>query len=402
MTTIGPETTADLFFQINWSSEQAVHTEAYSGLSVNFWRDIIPRRLYDNLMGARTGDQIELQITSKELLPPGTKASPAIIKRAQFDSGRKLSEPLQPRLGRFYPKGLLRGLPGIFPANLEPFRCVNINNGNLGIEMGHPLVNKPIGVHVTTGSVRSKLMERGGTTRHWGEMITSGVGMQARWQGTPTDFFSDRPFDRQDGSPDAQFYEQPRLVQHIDDTAIEMVKQIYGRFLEKEMRVLDLMSSWQSHLPQSTRLSRLSGLGLNETELKRNKALSDYVVHDLNLEPELPFNSDSYDVVVCNASIEYLVHPKEIFREVSRVLVPGGLFVVTFSNRWFEPKAIKLWSELHEFERMGLILEYFQLDGRFTDLHTYSVRGLERPVHDKYYGQIAFADPVYAVWGRNI
>jgi hypothetical protein len=75
--------------------------------------------------------------------------------------------------------------------------------------------------------------------------------------------------------------------------------------------------------------------------------------------------------------------------------------VVTFSNRWFDPKAIRLWSQLHEFERMGLVLEYFRLDSQFTDLHSYSMRGLERPAHDKYFGQIPYADPIYAVWGRR-
>jgi hypothetical protein len=402
MTTIGPETAADLFFQINWSSGQAIHTEAFSGMSVNFWRDIMPRRLYDRLMGSQTGDQIQIQLSSKDLLPQNTSPGPVTIKRMQFDPARVMNEPLEPRFGRFYPKGVLKDMVGIYKVNVEPFRCVNINNGNLSVELGHPLSGKDVDVQVTAGSIRSKMMERGGTMRHWGEMITQGVGMQARWNGVPTDFFSDSPFRRDDESADTRFYERPRLVQHIDDTAIGMVQQIYARFIEKDMRVLDLMSSWQSHMPSSVALSQLTGLGLNETELKKNPDLSDYLVRDLNDRPGLPFLEGSYDAVVCNASIEYLIHPRKIFKEVARVLAPGGPFVVTFSNRWFAPKAIRLWRQLHEFERMGLVLEYFQLDGLFRDLHTYSVRGLERPLHDKYHGQIPFADPIYAVWGRRV
>ena len=107
MTTIGPETTADLFFQINWSSDHVIHTEAYSGLSVNFWRDMMPRRLYEQLMGARTGDQIQLQIHSKDLLPQDTSAGPITIKRRQVDACHLTDEPLHPRIGRFYPKGIL-------------------------------------------------------------------------------------------------------------------------------------------------------------------------------------------------------------------------------------------------------------------------------------------------------
>jgi SAM-dependent methyltransferase len=101
-------------------------------------------------------------------------------------------------------------------------------------------------------------------------------------------------------------------------------------------------------------------------------------------------------------SIEYLVDPMAIFEEISRVLRPGGQFIVTFSNRWFPPKAVSIWSELHEFERMGLVLEYFLRSGRFNHLHTYSMRGLPRPHGDKYFPSLMYSDPVYAVWGQKL
>ena len=401
MIVIGPETTADLFFQLDWSSGQAQHTEALSGFSVNFWRDILPRRLYEELMGAQTGDQVQLHLSSEELLAQNNWHASDTIERRQFDAQALFGEPLQPRMGRFYPKGVLKDVAGVFRANVDPFRCVQVDNGRIGIEMGHPLAGRAVDIQVTAGSIRSKLLERGGTTRHWGELITHGAGMQARWKGTPTDFFSDGPFQRRDEAPDDRFYAQPRLVQHIDDTAIDMLKQIYSRFLEKGMKVLDLMSSWQSHMPSPASLRQLTGLGLNEAELQKNPHLNDFVVQDLNRYPQLPFDDASYDAVVCSVSVEYLIHPQTVFSEVARILVPGGPFVVTFSNRWFDSKAIRLWSRLHEHERMGLVLEYFQFDGLYTDLHTYSVRGLERPAHDKYYGQIPYADPIYTVWGRR-
>jgi SAM-dependent methyltransferase len=100
--------------------------------------------------------------------------------------------------------------------------------------------------------------------------------------------------------------------------------------------------------------------------------------------------------------VEYLVRPFELFEEVARVLKPGGPFIVTFSNRWFPPKVIRAWTELHEFERMGMVLEYFLKSGQYRDLETYSVQGLPRPENDKYFGQMLYADPVYAVWGRKI
>jgi SAM-dependent methyltransferase len=125
------------------------------------------------------------------------------------------------------------------------------------------------------------------------------------------------------------------------------------------------------------------------------------VVHDLNADTRLPFETNNFDAVVNTASVEYLIEPLTVFREVARILRPGGYFIVTFSNRWFPTKAIRIWQELHEFERMGLVLEYFLRAGGFTDLQTYSLRGLPRPHDDKYFPDLRFSDPVYAVWGRK-
>jgi SAM-dependent methyltransferase len=167
------------------------------------------------------------------------------------------------------------------------------------------------------------------------------------------------------------------------------------------MRVLDLMSSWQSHLPDDFELRQLSGLGLNATEMEKNPRLSDHIVHDLNQTPRLPYADASYDLVVCTVSVEYLVRPFEVFSEVARVLRPGGVFATVFSNRWFPTKAVRIWSELHEFERMGLVLEYFRNAHLFNDLHSYSIRGLARPSDDKYIAQTPYSDPIYAVWGSR-
>jgi SAM-dependent methyltransferase len=190
-------------------------------------------------------------------------------------------------------------------------------------------------------------------------------------------------------------------VQHIESTAIEMVKNTYGRFLRDDMQVLDLMSSWTSHLPENLRLKRLVGLGLNDRELKENPRLTEFVVQDLNANSMLPFESHCFDAVLCTVSIEYLIDPLAVFTEVSRVLRPDGYFIVTFSNRWFPTKAIRIWQELHEFERRGMVLEYFLRSGGFKDCQTYSIRGLPRPHDDKYYPKLAYADPVYAVWGQK-
>jgi SAM-dependent methyltransferase len=171
--------------------------------------------------------------------------------------------------------------------------------------------------------------------------------------------------------------------------------------VKADAKVLDLMSSWVSHLPETVRFERVSGLGLNRAELQQNPQLTDIHVHDLNANPWLPYDDTSFDLVVCTASIEYLIHPLEVVKAVGRVLKPGGTFVVVFSNRWFPPKVIRIWEQIHEFERIGLVMEYFLRSGAFDDVQTYSMRGLPRPRDDKYAHELQFSDPVYAVWGKR-
>lgn len=401
MNQIQSNTTVDLFFQLNWRSHDVVHTDSYSARQVNLWRDILPCRLKERLIGKHSGDSVHLSMPTNGLWDSEARSDLIEIGQRQFSPILGNSSPLPPRLGRFYPRGVLKDVTGVFRADRTPLRVVGRNNGQVTIDMAHPLSGKPIDLSVTIGSIAAKPYERGGALNHWGEIITDGAGMQARWQNLLTHFFDDTPFARSNESPDHNFYAKPRLVQHLDDMAIDVVRQIYARFLRKGMRVLDLMSSWQSHLPDDFELRQLSGLGLNATELEKNPRLSDHIVHDLNQHPHLPYANASYDLVICSVSVEYLVRPFEVFAEVARILRPGGVFVIIFSNRWFPTKAISIWSELHEFERMGLVLEYFRKVHLFNDLHTYSVRGLARPLDDKYIGQTPYSDPVYAVWGSR-
>jgi SAM-dependent methyltransferase len=269
------------------------------------------------------------------------------------------------------------------------------------LDLNHPLSGKDFSLSAVVGKVEAKDVERGGSSVDWMELLTNGPGMQARWQDKQSDYFSPGAFTRDDQTSDALFYEKPRYVQHIDTTAIELVKSTYGRFLKDDMQVLDLMSSWQSHLPERLKLKRVVGLGLNESELRKNSRLTEPVVQDLNLNSKLPLESNSFDAVVCSVSVEYLVDPLAVFAEVARVLRTDGYFILTFSNRWFPTKAIKIWKELHEFERMGLVLEYFIRSGGFENLQTYSFRGLPRPHDDKHFPDLWYSDPIYAVWGQK-
>ncbi len=391
----------DLLFQLKWKSERVNHTDCYQADQVNMWRDLFPADLNERLMDKQAGDDIVLTLSGGKGVPSFEKQKLMQVKNRQFNNKFLRNDQARPQLGRFYPKGLLTDIKGVFRNNIAPFRCVGINNGHLSVDFNHPLADKDLHLSAIVGKIESKLIERGGTSIDWMEQLTDGPGMQARWRNQASEYLSDSAFERQDASSDTLFYGSPRLIQHLDDTAVAMVENTYGRFLKDDMLVLDLMSSWKSHIPVRHRLKRLVGLGLNQNELDHNRQLTESVVQDLNANPRLPFDTNVFDAVLCTVSVEYLIDPLAVFSEVARVLRPGGYFVVTFSNRWFPTKAIRLWTELHEFERMGLVLEYFMQTQAFEDLHSYSMRGLPRPHDDKYFPELRYSDPLYAVWGRK-
>jgi SAM-dependent methyltransferase len=391
MESINMDSIADVVFQLKWNSAHAAHREYYAARGINLWRDWLPENVRQSLIGKHAWEQASVEFAPGELF--GSSGGPRKIDRKRFS--------MAPKAGRFYPKGRLSGIPGVFPQNMQPFRCVGINNGHMEIDMAHPLADYPLTLSMTAGQISDKEIERGGTSVDWVGLLTEGPGMQARWQGTPTDFFSEGAFSRKNEQMDNQFYEKPRLVHHLDKTAREMVADVYKRHVKDGMKVLDLMSSWTTHLPQTARPSGVSGLGMNRTEMAQNPRLTDFQVHDLNADPLLPYDNDVFDVAICSVSVEYLTRPLDVFADVGRVLKPGGTFVVTFSNRWFPPKVIRVWERIHEFERVGLVMEYFMRSGAYSDLGTYSMRGLPRPRDDKYAGELLVSDPVYAVWGTR-
>ncbi|MEA3055673.1 MAG: hypothetical protein QOD30_1105 [Actinomycetota bacterium] len=194
-------------------------------------------------------------------------------------------------------------------------------------------------------------------------------------------------FSRMDESDDAHFYVEPRLVTHIDDGAIAAVGELYEE-LGVDGDVLDLMSSWISHLRRPPR--SLTVLGMNATELDANPMASARVVHDLNAEPQLPFDAASFDDVVCCVSVDYLTRPIEVFREVSRVLRPGGRFICTFSNRVFMTKAVAAWLYADDDERCRIVAEYFERSRVFEPATVARRTPIGHP-----------GDPLFAVWAQT-
>lgn len=201
--------------------------------------------------------------------------------------------------------------------------------------------------------------------------------------------FPQDAFRRYDETPDSEFYRQPRFVTHIDDAAITAVTQLYREYFPATTTLLDLMSSWVSHLPAEVPYNRVVGLGMNERELRANPRLADYVVQDLNQQPQLPFPDNTFDGAAICVSIDYLTQPVPVLRELARVMRPDAPLVITFSNRCFPSKAVAAWHALDDRGRVALVQQYLQAAGQW-----HAIELLDRSPAPRR------SDPLYAVVGR--
>ena len=357
-------------FSLQWESEHARHCDQLIAPKLNLWRDILPFELEPDLMDKPVNHVASRRFDPGQLIVPYQSDLCFNLSQRAFHRDLRRNNHIEPRSGRFYPRAFIGGSRGIFPEEILPFRICRVSDDMICCDLNNPLADKVLDLQVRILDIWEAREEHGGSCNDVAEMITAnGPGMQARWRGEPTDFWQ--------------------------------IGKLYRRLLPEGGRVLDLMASWESHLTAEHGLSEVVGLGMNAEELGANPLFSSHRVHDLNLKPKLPYADGEFDSVICSLSVEYLVKPFEVFAEVARVLRPGGRFIVTFSNRWFPPKVIHAWENMHEFERPGLVLEYFLRGGLFGELETWSMRGLPRPSDDKYADRRTDSDPVYAVWGNK-
>merc|ERR1712216_839723 len=178
--------------------------------------------------------------------------------------------------------------------------------------------------------------------------------------------FTTKDMGRYDESADSFFYEQPRLVKHIDDQAIDALTKYYSEVFktveddDEKPKVLDICSSWISHYPEDVKFSRCAGTGMNEEELLKNPRFTEKpTVVDLNETPKLPYEDDSFDFVTNAVSVDYLTKPLEVMQEVRRVLKPGGRAIMSFSNRCFPTKAVSIWTATGDLDHIWIVGAYF-------------------------------------------
>ncbi|HVC55077.1 MAG TPA: methyltransferase domain-containing protein [Stellaceae bacterium] len=196
-------------------------------------------------------------------------------------------------------------------------------------------------------------------------------------------------FGKIDSEDDEHFYDEPRLVYHIDDGAVAALTAFYRSVLPEGGVLLDLMSSWVSHLPPEAHYAEVIGHGMNAAELAANPRFARWFVQNLNRDPSLPLADGSADAAMICVSIQYLQQPVAVLREAARVLRPGAPIVISFSNRCFPTKAVAIWHRLNDDGHAQLVAEYLRHAG-FADIATHRLAAW---VEDE-------SDPLIAVVGR--
>lgn len=374
-----------------YSDHLSSHTDYYYCGDVNLWRDVFTADQLQKLIGKERGATVDLEYDL--ILEEYDDKKRVKIKRDQFQPPKILDTQVEPRVGRWYPQGCLKGIASVYPQSLVPLRVVDTEEASIVVDLNHPLAGRKLSLQLSVENIEVEKKERGGRCNDWVEnVLADGPGMQLQYRDSKTDFSEPRAMERQIDGDDSLFYRVPRLVNHIDSQAQNHLSQYLRSTLPEEGDLLDLMASVHSYLPEGR---KAVGLGMNEAELKANRNLSQYCVQDLNQYPVLPFAAGRFRAVFCHLSIEYLLQPRKIVEECARVLKGNGILVVSFSNRWFPEKVTRIWKTLHDFERVAYVMQL--LAHSFADLKGVSYRNWPRPFGDPHMLELQTSDPLFIV-----
>ncbi|MDD3311517.1 hypothetical protein [Pseudodesulfovibrio sp.] len=354
MLRFGNDTIGALEFSVTWEKNGARHEERFIGRRFNPVNDIFPRGMREALEGKTAGESVTLTYEPRLCIPRFRESK---VLRLPMDRLRKKTiraEPIVPRVGRFYPQGHIDGLLDVYPDTLTPFRLTELAADGFTADLNHPLALIPVTFEARIQYLEKRDVGTYGSITHWREATCDwGPGMQARHEGRPTDFFLPGFFDRQCAD------DAPPAPPAPDARARENIAALRARFLQPGIRVLDV-------------------------------------------SPCGPVPSGDFEAAAAVQVLEYAAEPDALLRTVADRLPSGAPVAVFFTDRWDPAQVIHGWTDLHAFERMGLVLEYLHRAGLDRDARTVSIRNDWRDRDDpRFLETRGVSDPVFAVCGRK-
>ncbi len=364
-------------FDIEWNSSVATHIDSFV-LSIDLEKDHLPEGFKDEIKNLKIGDSYSKKIQAKELLGDGYSSNNVITFDAELFNHQFKNQSSPPLLYRFYPSAIAyKGLK-TNEKDYTPFRLISKNAEEMIADRNHPLAK----YYLTLKALKVGGCSQTGITtlnKDITRIITSkGPGMQAPFEFGQSIFFDDYPF---------KFTDKVDVIKsQIDDTTTKKIKKIHTKLLPKYSKILDVMADQESYLADDYESGLLVGIGKNEETLSENKRLNTFSIHDINENLPLPFEDNSFDDAICTLSICSFIDPIKVFQEIARVVANGGKFIISFTDVDNSNLTISLWGQLHPFERMQLVLEYFQKSELFSEVTTYSQREIKQ-------------NSVYTVWG---
>ena len=200
-----------------------------------------------------------------------------------------------------------------------------------------------------------------------------------------------------DFADDQIFYQQPRYVHHLSDSFRKRLRHLYLNYLHKHYVILDLMSSWVSHLPEEIKFKKVIGHGMNEAELSSNKRLDRFWIQNLNQNQKIPIESSSIDAGLIVAGWQYLQYPEKVALELSRIIKTDSLLIISFTNRAFWTKAPNIWTYSSEDGRIEYVSSVLMENGWRIE-NIYKEKTMEKKLLGIYSAE---SDPFFSVVARN-
>lgn len=391
---------AEVEFSIRWKSAEAEHEERYLARKVNPYRDLLPPGMDAALKDAEAGVEFSESYIPGKLVHGFRPRKIKEIPRSSFKKFKMAGNIVEPMAGRFYPYAKLSGHPGIRTTDARPaFRVLDASSSDITVDFNHPLAKHHLEVAARVMRVYPKGRGRSKLPDWIEEACVMGPGMQARAEDRRTSFDAPYAAQRLIEGDDALYYTAGYAAPELDTVALGFLREEFSKRANPGAKVLDLMAGGRTHLEDGLDV-HVTGLGLNEREMEANPRLAEHVVHDLNKETKLPFEDGSFDMVMNSLSAGYMTAPAATVAEAHRILADGGTFAVAFSDRHINDKATVLWTELHDFERMGLVLDAL-IEAGFKNCRTLSIRNWGRPEDDPLYAETWDSDPVFLVSGEK-